>query len=134
MNYLAKSITLPSGPINEFSVYPEHVLFSLFLSPILFFLLIVWTVYSFFIKNKLEKKWFKAKNYGYGWYPSSFKGWLVIIVYLLYIATSFTVIDSNSQTTSDTLINFIPWTLFATVMLIVIAYNTGEKARWRWGK
>lgn len=32
---------------------------------------------SFVSKNKL---WFKAKNYGWGWYPVTWEGWTVTII------------------------------------------------------
>jgi len=64
--------------------------------------------------------WFRAKNYGWGWYPSSWQGWLILLVYvgfLVYKTPSFYNIES----------------LFATVLLIFICYKTGEKPEWRWG-
>ena len=30
----------------------------------------------------MTQLWFKAKKYGYGWYPATWQGWLVILVYL----------------------------------------------------
>ena len=38
--------------------------------------------------NKKKKLWFKAKNYGWGWYPASREGWLVTGAYLLIVIGS----------------------------------------------
>ncbi len=80
-----------------------------------------------------SKLWFKAKNYGYGWYPCSWQGWIIIAVYVLLLLFVFRIIDVNSHSVSDTLIGIIIPFLVLTLLLIAICYKTGEKARWRWG-
>lgn len=82
----------------------------------------------------MKKLWFKAKRYGYGWYPSSWEGWLCIIVYVVLMTKTAVVIDSHSHSVSDTLIGVVPLWLVYTFALILICYRTGEKPRWRWGK
>ena len=34
----------------------------------------------------MKQLWFKAKTYGYGWYPVTWQGWLVILIYVLGVA------------------------------------------------
>lgn len=81
-----------------------------------------------------HKYWFKAKRYGWGWYPSSWQGWLILLDWLVLTAFIFTLIDRNSPSTNHTLIQFlIPFILLIS-LLIVICWKTGEKPRWRWGK
>ncbi len=84
------------------------------------------------------KKWFRAKDYGYGWVPQTFEGWLTTLIYVVLVAL-ITVIFVMRL--GDPLFN--QWVsvgiyLFllgvSTLSLIVIAYKTGEKASWRWGK
>ncbi len=82
----------------------------------------------------MKKVWFKAKTYGWGWYPSSWQGWTILLLYLTSTILLFIRIDSNSHSVSDTLINFIPLTTILTLILITICYLKGEKPRWRWGK
>jgi uncharacterized membrane protein YhaH (DUF805 family) len=77
--------------------------------------------------------WFKAKRYGYGWYPATWQGWLIMLVWVVLITITAFQIDANSHSVSDTLIGIVPLWLFYTVILIVICVLTGEKARWRWG-
>lgn len=81
-----------------------------------------------------KKRWFKAKEYGWGWYPVSWQGWAVTILYTLFIIWSFRRIDNYSNSAKDTLINFIPEIFLATALLIGICYLTGDKAGWRWGE
>ena len=84
----------------------------------------------------MDKKplWFKAKNYGWGWYPVTWQGWLVLAVYLLVIfGTVFTLIQLNVGPDIAPLI-FLPVIALATVVMIIICFKTGEKPEWRWGK
>lgn len=80
----------------------------------------------------MKKLWFKAKNYGWGWYPSSWQGWLVLIIFIVFQVWNAIRIDAMQHSASDTLINFIPQTIIAVVVLIYICYKTGEKPEWRW--
>ena len=76
--------------------------------------------------------WFKAKEYGYGWYPSNFIGWSVILIWIFIEIISFLIIDNNSHSVSDTLIKFIPFSIILIIILIYICYKKGEKPAWRW--
>jgi len=71
------------------------------------------------------KIWFKRKNYGYGWCPSSIEGWIVIILasaLIIYFAF-------NIQTNP---INIL-YIILTAVVLVIINYIKGEKPRWQWG-
>lgn len=81
----------------------------------------------------MEKKWFKAKKYGWGWYPATWQGWLVMAVFIFILVLNFRDIDSNSHSASDTLLNFIPDTIILVLALIIVCWLTGEKPGWRWG-
>ncbi|KKP87224.1 MAG: hypothetical protein UR89_C0004G0013 [Candidatus Roizmanbacteria bacterium GW2011_GWA2_35_8] len=65
--------------------------------------------------------WFRAKNYGWGWYPSSWQGWIILSIYLIYL------FYRGMETKR------IIETIFATILLIIICYLKGEKPEWRWG-
>ena len=82
----------------------------------------------------MKKVWFKAKRYGYGWYPATWQGWLVLAAYVALVVANFYRIDSHSHSVSDTLINVVPETIVLTLVLIAICYKTGEPSHWRWGK
>lgn len=80
------------------------------------------------------KIWFRAKTYGWGWYPVTWQGWLIIAGFILIDVLNFLRLDATSHSSSDTLRPFIIETAMMTVVLIIICWRTGEKPRWRWGK
>jgi hypothetical protein len=77
--------------------------------------------------------WFKAKRYGWGWYPSTWQGWLVMVLYAGVLVLKFRHIDALSHSGSDTLIGFFLPFVITTTILIIVCYLTGERPRWRWG-
>jgi len=81
-----------------------------------------------------KKLWFKAKRYGWGWYPVSWEGWVVLAVYTTLIIIPAVQINNNAQSGSDALIGFAPYFIIFTGLLLVICYRTGEYPRWRWGQ
>lgn len=80
-----------------------------------------------------KKLWFKRKLYGWGWTPSSWEGWLTLLVYLGILYFFFIKIDTNSHSVSDTLIGFALPFIILTSILIFICYKKGEKPKWQWG-
>ena len=83
----------------------------------------------------MKKPWFKAKKYGWGWgLPATWQGWVIFIVYLIFIIWDFLRIDKYSHSASDTLRPFVIQVIGASIVLAVIAYLTGEKPKWRWGE
>lgn len=82
----------------------------------------------------MKKYWFKAKKYGWGWYPSSWQGWSILLLFIIMEVLLFIKLDSHSVSVNQTLISFIPLSIILVVKLIIICYLTGEKPRWRWGK
>ncbi len=82
--------------------------------------------------NTPQKKiWFRAKRYGYGWYPSSWEGWLTLVLFLA--VTCVNTIRILPATQPDA-VPFFTIQFIALVILFVICFKKGEKARWRWGK
>ncbi len=73
-------------------------------------------------KTQKSRYWFKARNYGWGWTPSSWQGWLVVIIFI--------ILESLLATNTDI---FIVGTFVLVGVLILICYKKGEKPRWRWG-
>lgn len=81
----------------------------------------------------MKKLWFKAKTYGWGWYPCTWQGWLILLGFIGFEVWNFMRIDSTSHSASDTLRPFIIQSFGVVLILIYICYKTGEKPRWRWG-
>ncbi len=82
---------------------------------------------------KAQKQlWFKAKSYGYGWYPAAWQGWAITIGYVVLIMLFASTIDESSPPNEVAFTFFLPMILL-TIAFIRIAYLTGEKPEWRWG-
>ena len=77
----------------------------------------------------MQKRWFASLNKGVGWRPATWQGWLIIVLYIVFLVWDFMRIDGPSHSISDTLIAFVPQGLAATVLLAFICYFTGEKPR-----
>lgn len=78
----------------------------------------------------MKQLWFKAKRYGYGWYPVTWQGWLVLLAYVAFIGLSANICQYGA---GGLLLPYL-WLVFtATFLLIYICYRTGEPASWRWG-
>ena len=85
-------------------------------------------------KQPSKQLWFKAKRYGWGWYPVTWQGWLILAVYIGLNVLNFLRIDGKAGSASDTLFNFLPETFALTAILLFLCYKTGEKPGWHWGK
>jgi hypothetical protein len=81
----------------------------------------------------MNRYWFKSYKYGFGWYPASWQGWIVILIYGLNIYFGIHFFGEHISGKINTLIAYLPVLILTTVMLFIIVVKTGEKARWRWG-
>lgn len=83
----------------------------------------------------MKKIWFKAKKFGWGWYPVTWQGWLATIAYIAYIVWTSTKLESaGGEPTQALLYYFLPRIFLATALLILISILTGEKPKWHWGE
>jgi hypothetical protein len=80
-------------------------------------------------------RWFCAKKYGWGWTPCSVEGWLITIFWTLGILIfAFSRKFPDNTSFSKVFLEFMLPVFLWVAVLIVIAYQTGDKPRWRWGK
>jgi hypothetical protein len=88
--------------------------------------------YLNYIKDNPKKLWFKAKWYGWGWTPVSWKGWLVTTAYVgLMIISANLLVQSSPKEEIDT--TFVLTAIILTLIFLYIAYKKGEKPHWSWG-
>lgn len=80
----------------------------------------------------MKKYWFKAKDYGWGWYPSSWQGWVVILIWAAAFTVVFVGINSLALPPQDLLVYFLPRVIVLTVVLFAVCWKTGERPEWRW--
>jgi len=85
------------------------------------------------LKKDKKKLWFRAKIYGWGWYPYSWQGWAVLLLYLIVILSYGYLIDMRDHSVGSTFYGVTPIIIIATGILIGICILKGEKPGWRWG-
>jgi hypothetical protein len=81
----------------------------------------------------VKQYWFKSYKLGYGWYPASWQGWIVILIYGLNIYFGIRFFGEHVAGKINTLMAYLPVLILTTVMFLIIVVRTGEEARWRWG-
>ncbi|HTM68794.1 MAG TPA: hypothetical protein VL426_05875 [Candidatus Binatia bacterium] len=83
----------------------------------------------------MNKLWFRAKRYGYGWYPSSWEGWLVLLAYIALLFCGLLMLVSVANDANGRAgFFFAGYVVLITAALTVVAAKKGEKPGWRWGK
>jgi len=75
----------------------------------------------------MEKLWFRRKRFGWGWIPASKEGWLVTVLFILIVFYITRYVGTDP-------VLFWGYLVLSIAALIIIAYKTGEKPRWQWGK
>lgn len=87
------------------------------------------------MENQPKKLWFKAKRYGYGWYPCTWEGWTVtaIFVALLVVGELIFIYKLKESPNMTATALFIMYILTLTSLLLYISYKKGEKPGWHWG-
>ncbi len=81
----------------------------------------------------MKKRWFKRKVYGWGWYPATWQGWLVLGLYAAIMFTLASTVDESSPGREVFFMLVLPFVLL-TAALIRICYKTGETPRFQWGE
>jgi hypothetical protein len=81
-----------------------------------------------------KKVWFKAKEYGWGWYPSSWQGWAVIGLYTVLVTFHVLGVSKFAKSGTDVVFYFTIPLIVNTIFLIIVCYAKGEKPGWRWGQ
>ena len=87
------------------------------------------------MENNQKKLWFKAKHYGWGWYPVTWEGWAAtaIFVILLIIGELIYINRLKQSPSMFATALFIIFALSITSLLLWISYKKGEKPGWHWG-
>ncbi len=81
----------------------------------------------------MQRLWFKAKTYGWGWTPAAWQGWLVTVLYVAAIAGSAFLFLRPTPTHLGW-IGYFSVIAVASAALITICLKTGEKPGWHWGR
>ena len=85
----------------------------------------------------MDRLWFRARSFGWGWTPVTIEGWLVLGVFFVGVAVDIAVFTRRLQSGGDPrsgMTAFLVWLAILSVALIAICWMTGERPRWRWGR
>lgn len=82
----------------------------------------------------MSNLWFKAKHYGWGWYPATWQGWLVILIYTACVVRITTTFQLETSTPKEAFFHIGLPLIALSALLIAISYLKGEQPRWRWRK
>jgi isopentenyl-diphosphate delta-isomerase len=86
------------------------------------------------MESEKPKLWFRAKRYGWGWYPVSWEGWLIIAIFVAVLTLhALLSVSETVEPTNNEIYWFFVRTSILVFLLIYICYRRGEKPRWRWG-
>ncbi len=80
----------------------------------------------------MNKLWFKRKAYGWGWYPSSWQGWLVVLLHMAIVLVIAFSVEEDAKS-KDLVFSFYLPLIISTTTMIYICLKKGEKPRWQWG-
>lgn len=85
--------------------------------------------------QKSKPRWFKAKLYGWGWYPATWQGWAITAAYIGGVILIMVLGADDFATSWDQQLFYV-WVPFIglTTLFAAMAYTYGEKPRWQWGK
>jgi CHASE2 domain-containing sensor protein len=76
----------------------------------------------------MTKLWFKRKAYGWGWTPSTWEGWLLIVTW-----AALTILLTKNIDQENYRLRLIGIGI-SIIILIKICYVRGELPRWTWGR
>jgi uncharacterized membrane protein YesL len=76
----------------------------------------------------MRTPWFKRNKWKSGWVPLNWRGWLVMLVYLIALIYDFYTLDQKSHSVSDTLMPFFLHLILLSGILSIICYFTAERS------
>ena len=95
-------------------------------------------------KRKPRTLWFRAKDYGWGWFPITWQGWLVTALYAALFTLScllfFGWVGAAAESRAGAreivfgVIEFLLVLGILSYSLYRICMKWGEKPEWRWGR
>lgn len=95
-------------------------------------------------KRKARKLWFRAKDFGWGWFPISWEGWAVTLLYAVLFTLSLLVFFGWVGAATESrvgmrelafgIIEFLAVLGILSYSLYRICLRRGEAPEWRWGK
>ncbi len=81
-------------------------------------------------KDVGKKYWFKPRGFGYGATPITWEGWMVVIVFIIYILSISVLITEGGSIGKYLLYVFVG----IVAVAVISKKKTDGKWKWSWGK
>ncbi len=81
----------------------------------------------------MGRLWFKARKYGWGWYPCSWEGWGVMGSVVAFILV-FALEAKRYLSSKEGMLLYVSAVFCVIGVFMIIAYKKGERPKFRWGK
>ena len=86
------------------------------------------------MENQAKRYWFRRKQYGWGWTPATWEGWVTIVIFLAVFMLMYVPFIFHHDSNKTDLWWFLAKMLVWGVALIGVCYYKGESPRWEWGR
>lgn len=101
-------------------------------------------LYYLYMNTTKKALWFKAKRYGWGWYPATWQGVVLTLVFCLCYAFLLVLFlgwlgaatmagGADYRDLSLGILEFMAGFALLTWSMIALCTRFGEKPGWRWG-
>ena len=84
------------------------------------------------VGNRKLKAWFRPKWFGWGWYPCSWEGVAVLLVFVAAILINVQVHAFAPQTPEFQALYYLQIALWLVLVLVVCDSRCDQKPGWRW--
>ena len=78
--------------------------------------------------------WFKRRRFGYGWTPSTWQGWALVVILIALIVAPIPFLPQGEDQGGPNPWAYLFYVLVVIVVFILIALKKGPAPRWRWGR
>lgn len=96
------------------------------------------------MKKRSRPLWFKAKRYGWGWYPVTWQGWgitllfacgylFLCMLFLGWLGTATKLHAVSYREFSLSIFEYLASVIMLSYLLIRVCTRYGEDPHWRWG-
>lgn len=88
--------------------------------------------YLQYLKNNPKHYWFRRKLYGWGWFPATWQGVVVTLLYIAVVLLVAFTYDPESPRI-EVFATFVLPLVLCTAAFLRVVYKKGEKPHWSWG-
>ncbi len=84
-----------------------------------------------------SKKWFVPRSYGWGFEPTTWQGWLTVVIFIGLVFASLylnNIFDKSKITIKDIASIFFDYVILITTLIYFCLSKTKGKVQWNWGK